>query len=31
MAIAGSMALQGPVITWVADHRRHHAFSDKRG
>ncbi|KHF42316.1 stearoyl-CoA desaturase [Saccharomonospora viridis] len=31
MAIAGSMALQGPVITWVADHRRHHAFSDKEG
>ncbi|GAA3855397.1 acyl-CoA desaturase [Saccharothrix violaceirubra] len=31
MAIAGSMALQGPVITWVADHRRHHAFSDREG
>ncbi|EID55103.1 acyl-CoA desaturase [Saccharomonospora xinjiangensis] len=31
MAISGSMALQGPVITWVADHRRHHAFSDKEG
>ena len=31
MAIAGSMALQGPVITWVADHRRHHAFSDRDG
>ncbi|AOS61574.1 acyl-CoA desaturase [Actinoalloteichus hymeniacidonis] len=31
LAIAGSMALQGPVITWVADHRRHHAFSDKEG
>jgi stearoyl-CoA desaturase (delta-9 desaturase) len=30
-AIAGSMAVQGPVITWVADHRRHHAFSDKEG
>lgn len=30
-AIAGSMALQGPVIRWVADHRRHHAFSDKEG
>jgi stearoyl-CoA desaturase (delta-9 desaturase) len=23
--------LQGDVITWVADHRRHHAFSDKEG
>ncbi len=30
-AIAGSMAIQGPVIRWVADHRRHHAFSDKQG
>jgi stearoyl-CoA desaturase (delta-9 desaturase) len=25
------LAMQGPVITWVADHRRHHAFSDKEG
>jgi stearoyl-CoA desaturase (delta-9 desaturase) len=31
LAIAGSMALEGPVITWVADHRRHHKFSDKDG
>ncbi|AUS78332.1 acyl-CoA desaturase [Actinoalloteichus sp. AHMU CJ021] len=31
LAIAGSMAVQGPVITWVADHRRHHAYSDKEG
>ncbi|HSY16237.1 MAG TPA: acyl-CoA desaturase [Jatrophihabitantaceae bacterium] len=31
LAIAGSMAIQGPVIRWVADHRRHHAFSDKDG
>lgn len=31
LAIAGSAALQGPVITWVADHRRHHAFSDREG
>jgi stearoyl-CoA desaturase (delta-9 desaturase) len=31
LAIAGSLAMQGPVITWVADHRRHHAFSDKEG
>jgi stearoyl-CoA desaturase (Delta-9 desaturase) len=31
LALAGSMAMQGPVITWVADHRRHHAFSDKEG
>lgn len=27
-AILGSMALQGPVLEWVADHRKHHAFSD---
>jgi len=31
LAIAGSLAMQGPVIKWVADHRRHHAFSDKEG
>ncbi len=31
LAIAGSMAVQGDVITWVADHRRHHAFADKEG
>jgi stearoyl-CoA desaturase (Delta-9 desaturase) len=31
LAIAGSLAIEGPVIRWVADHRRHHAFSDKEG
>ena len=31
MAVAGSMAIEGPVIRWVADHRRHHAFSDREG
>lgn len=31
LAIAGSMSVQGSVITWVADHRRHHAFSDTDG
>ncbi|HWE88060.1 MAG TPA: acyl-CoA desaturase [Pseudonocardiaceae bacterium] len=31
LAIAGSMGLQGPPIVWVADHRRHHAFSDREG
>ena len=31
LAIAGSMALQGSIIQWVADHRRHHAFSDVDG
>jgi stearoyl-CoA desaturase (delta-9 desaturase) len=31
LAIAGCMAVQGPVVQWVADHRRHHAFSDREG
>jgi len=31
LAGAGQMAAQGPVIIWVADHRRHHAFSDREG
>jgi stearoyl-CoA desaturase (delta-9 desaturase) len=30
-AVAGSMAVEGDVIKWVADHRRHHAFSDQPG
>ncbi|HZE49194.1 MAG TPA: acyl-CoA desaturase, partial [Jatrophihabitantaceae bacterium] len=29
LAAAGSLAVEGPVIRWVADHRRHHAFSDR--
>ncbi|MBW4061399.1 acyl-CoA desaturase [Candidatus Saccharibacteria bacterium] len=31
LAIAGQLAVQGSVIVWVADHRRHHRFSDKAG
>jgi stearoyl-CoA desaturase (delta-9 desaturase) len=31
LAVAGSLAIQGPVTRWVADHRRHHAFSDEDG
>ncbi|MGZ4278469.1 MAG: acyl-CoA desaturase [Solirubrobacteraceae bacterium] len=31
LAILGSMAVEGPVIAWVADHRKHHAFSDQPG
>jgi stearoyl-CoA desaturase (delta-9 desaturase) len=31
LAIAGSMALQASPTQWVADHRRHHRFSDKEG
>jgi stearoyl-CoA desaturase (Delta-9 desaturase) len=27
----GSAAIEGPVISWVADHRKHHAFSDQPG
>jgi stearoyl-CoA desaturase (delta-9 desaturase) len=29
LAIAGSIAIEGPVIRWVADHRKHHKYSDK--
>ena len=29
LAVAGTLAVQGPVITWVSDHRRHHKHSDK--
>jgi stearoyl-CoA desaturase (Delta-9 desaturase) len=31
MAIAGSLAIEGEVLVWVADHRRHHKYSDKEG
>src|SRR3954467_6148109 len=31
LAVLGSMAVQGPVIDWVADHRKHHAFTDEDG
>ena len=31
LAIAGSLAIQGPLIRWVADHRKHHKFSDRDG
>ena len=31
LAITGSMAIEGPVISWVADHRKHHAFADVEG
>ena len=30
-AVLGSMAVQGPVIEWVADHRKHHAHTDQEG
>lgn len=31
LAIAGSMAVQGPVLEWVAIHRIHHRFADRDG
>ncbi|MDR0342967.1 MAG: acyl-CoA desaturase [Nocardiopsaceae bacterium] len=31
MAIAGSLAVEGPVLVWAADHRRHHKYSDREG
>lgn len=31
LAVFGSMAIQGPVVRWVADHRKHHKFSDRDG
>jgi stearoyl-CoA desaturase (delta-9 desaturase) len=30
-AALGSMAVQGSVIAWVADHRKHHAHTDAEG
>lgn len=31
LAVAGSMAIEGAPIIWVADHRRHHAYADREG
>ena len=31
LAALGSAAVEGPVIAWVADHRKHHAFADQEG
>jgi len=31
LAVAGSLAVEGSPTQWVADHRRHHAFSDREG
>ena len=31
LAILGTMSIEGPVISWVADHRKHHAYSDRLG
>jgi stearoyl-CoA desaturase (delta-9 desaturase) len=29
--VLGSMAVEGPLIDWVATHRKHHRFSDRAG
>jgi stearoyl-CoA desaturase (delta-9 desaturase) len=31
LMVAGSMALEGPLLFWVATHRRHHRFADEPG
>ena len=31
LAVLGSMAVEGPVIEWVATHRKHHRFADRPG
>ena len=31
LAALGSAAVEGPVIEWVANHRKHHQFSDEPG
>jgi stearoyl-CoA desaturase (delta-9 desaturase) len=29
--VLGSAAIEGPLISWVADHRKHHAYADREG
>ncbi len=31
LAVLGSMAVEGPVLEWVATHRKHHQFTDVPG
>src|SRR3954452_24654603 len=31
LVVLGSMSVQGPVISWVSDHRKHHAHADDEG
>ena len=31
LAVLGTAAVEGPLISWVADHRKHHSFSDRDG
>ena len=31
LAVGGLLAVEGSPVQWVANHRRHHAFSDREG
>ncbi|MET0510288.1 MAG: acyl-CoA desaturase [Thermoleophilaceae bacterium] len=31
LGVLGSVAIEGPIISWVADHRKHHTFADQEG
>jgi stearoyl-CoA desaturase (delta-9 desaturase) len=31
LAVLGTLAVEGSVIKWVADHRKHHVFTDQEG
>jgi stearoyl-CoA desaturase (Delta-9 desaturase) len=31
LSVLGPMAVEGPLIEWVATHRKHHRFSDRPG
>ena len=31
LAVLGTLAVEGSVIKWVADHRKHHVFTDEEG
>jgi stearoyl-CoA desaturase (Delta-9 desaturase) len=31
LGVAGSMAIEGPILDWVSNHRKHHKYSDKEG
>jgi len=31
LAMAGTFAIEGPILNWVSDHRKHHKYSDKEG
>jgi len=31
LAVAGSLAMEGAIVQWAADHRRHHAYADREG